>query len=78
MLGERLLGFVTVPHSLFGLQDQVLFDRTTNAAASLGANGSGGDVLQTSAVRLAGGDVVAWVGVVNLTFLQGTAARYPG
>ena len=78
MLGERLLGFVTVPHSLFGAQDQVLFDRTTHAASSLGASGPGGDVLQTSAVRLADADVVSWVGVVNLTFLRGTAAGYVG
>ena len=77
VLSDRLLGFVTVPHSLFGAQDQVLFDRATHVAASLGANGPGGDVLQTSAVRLAPSDVVSWVGVVNLTYLQGTAARYP-
>jgi len=77
VLGERLLGFVTVPHSLFGAQDQVLFDRTTHVASSLGANGPG-DVLQTSAVRLADADVVSWVGVVNLTFLRGTAAGYVG
>jgi hypothetical protein len=77
VLTGRLLGFVTVPHSMFGPQDQVIFDRATNAAASLGTNGPGRDVLQTSAVQLAAGGVVAWVGVVNLTYLQGTAARYP-